>query len=188
MRSFFALIPFVAFASAYQVITPNQSVNWTTAGSNTVTWQRVSTDAQNFTIVLVNQHQTPSYEQVLDALVDGTLNKVTVNAPSSGWPTGADFQVNFVQDSQDLTTIYAQSGQFSIEPPTTTSSSLGTTTTPFTPTITPTSTDTETDTDTDLNPTGSVTNTTAPTKNGADRITAAGSVGLIFGALAAIVL
>jgi hypothetical protein len=46
----------------------------------------------------------------------------------------------------------------------------------------------QTDSAGDLNPTDSATNTTAPGKNGADRITAAGSTGLIFAALVAFFL
>ena len=64
--------------------------------------------------------------------------------------------------------------------------------TPTNPTPTPTPTPTPaatTATDTGkLNPTSSLTNTTAPGKNSADRITAAGSTSLIFAALAAFIL
>jgi hypothetical protein len=189
MQFFFALIPFVALASAYQITSPGGAAGWTTAGPNVVAWQRVSTDALNFTLVLSNQAQTPSYSQVLAALVDGTLGTFTVSPPSTGYPTGNGFQVNFVQDTEHLSTIYAQSTQFAIAQATTTASSLSTATTPFTPTNpVATTTDTSTDTNTDLNPTGSLTNTTAPSKNGADRMAVAGSASLIFGALAAIVL
>ena len=55
MHFLFALIPFVALASAYQVTSPGGAAGWTTAGPNVLTWQRVSTDALNFTIVLNNQ-------------------------------------------------------------------------------------------------------------------------------------
>jgi hypothetical protein len=187
MQFLFALIPFVALASAYQITSPGGAAGWTTAGPNVVTWQRVSTDAANFTLLLVNQAKTPTYSQVLAALVDGTLGNFTVSPPSTGYPTGSGFQVNFVADTSDLSTIYAQSGQFTIGQATTTASALSTPITSFTPT-TAVPTTTDTNTGTDLNPTGSLTNTTAPSKNGADRITAAGSAGLIFGALAAIVL
>ncbi|KAI9467333.1 hypothetical protein BJY52DRAFT_1220048 [Lactarius psammicola] len=182
MQFFFTLLSFVALASAYQVTSPGGAAGWTIAGPNVVTWQRVSTDALNFTIVLSNQAQTPNYQQVLAALVDGTLGRFTVSPPSTGFPTGTGFRVNLVQDSQNLNTIYAQSEQFSITQPTTTVTSSRTTTTPFTSTS-----NTLTNTDTDLNPTGSLTNTTAPS-NGADRMATAGSAGLIFGVLAAMVL
>ncbi|KAH9071572.1 Ser-Thr-rich glycosyl-phosphatidyl-inositol-anchored membrane family-domain-containing protein [Lactarius deliciosus] len=182
MQFFFTLLSFVALASAYQVTSPGGSSGWTIAGPNVVTWQRVSTDPLNFTIVLSNQARTPSYQQVLAALIDGNLGKFTVSPPSTGFPTGTGFQVNLVKDSENLSTIYAQSQQFAIVQATTTTSSSLTATTPFTTRVA-----TNTDTNTDLNPTGSLTNTTAPS-NGADRITAAGSAGLVFGVLAAMVL
>ncbi|KAH8982792.1 hypothetical protein EDB92DRAFT_1621215 [Lactarius akahatsu] len=181
MQFFFSLLSFVALASAYRVTSPGGSSGWTIAGPNVVTWERVSTDALNFTIVLSNQARTPSYQQVLAALVDGTPGKFIVRPPSTGFPTGTGFQVNLVEDSENLSTIYAQSQQFSIVQATTTTSSSLT----ATPLTTPAATNT--DTNTDLNPTGSLTNTTAPS-NGADRISAAGSASLIFGVLAAMVL
>jgi hypothetical protein len=55
MRSLFALTAFVSSAFAYQILTPGTSNDWTTAGPNQVTWQQVSTDALNFTMLLVNQ-------------------------------------------------------------------------------------------------------------------------------------
>ncbi|KAH9042864.1 hypothetical protein EDB84DRAFT_899140 [Lactarius hengduanensis] len=183
MQFFFTLLSFVALASAYQVSSPGGSSGWTIAGPNVVTWQRVNTDALNFTIVLSNQARTPSYQQVLAALVDGTLGKFTVSPPSTGFPTGTGFQVNLVADSQNLNSIFAQSQQFSILQATTTTSSSLT----ATPLFSTTPAATNTDTNTDLNPTGSLTNTTAPS-NGADRISAAGSASLIFGVLAAMVL
>jgi len=45
-----------------------------------------------------------------------------MNPPSGGWPTGAHFRVNFVRDTNSLSTIYAQSVEFSILPPNGTSS------------------------------------------------------------------
>jgi len=187
MQFFFALIPFLALASAYQVTSPGGAAGWTTAGPNVVTWQRVSTDQQNFTIVLSNQARTPSYQQVLAALVDGSLGKFTVSPPSTGFPTGSGFQVNLVNDTENLNTILAQSQQFSIVTATTTGSFSGTIIS-STPTSAGTPTDTNnantgTDTNTALNPTGSTSKT-----SGAGRITAGGSAGLIFGALAALVL
>ena len=60
MRSLFTLFFLVASACAYQVLTPGNSVGWTTAGNNNVTWTRVSTDPTTFTMVLVNQVRSPS--------------------------------------------------------------------------------------------------------------------------------
>jgi hypothetical protein len=59
--------------------------------------------------------------QVLAALVDGTLGKSNMNPPSGGWPTGAHFRVNLVKDTNSLSSIYAQSVEFSILPPNATS-------------------------------------------------------------------
>lgn len=55
--------------------------------------------------------------QILAALVDGTTGSQQMNPPSGGWPTGSGFRVNLVQDAQDLNTILAQSGTFSIVNP-----------------------------------------------------------------------
>ena len=49
-----------ASAFAYQVTEPTNATGWTTAGSNVVAWDKVSTDPANFTIVLVNQVCTDS--------------------------------------------------------------------------------------------------------------------------------
>jgi hypothetical protein len=106
-----------------------------------------------------------------------------------------------------LTTILAQSSQFAITQSNTTSttapsnavyvffSSLGAHHRPLRlshclPLLFSTSASNPSQTDSagDLNPTDSATNTTGSSKNGADRITAAGSTGLIFAALAAFFL
>ena len=63
----------------------------------------------------------PAGQEVLIATVDGTQNSIAVPAPSGGFPTGTGFQVNFVKDPQDLNTILAQSNQFSITQPNTSS-------------------------------------------------------------------
>ena len=56
MRSLlFTLISLVSSACAYLVLTPGNADRWTTAGPNTVTWQMVNTDPQNFAMLLVNQ-------------------------------------------------------------------------------------------------------------------------------------
>ena len=49
------VLSLVASALAYAVSKPGTGDNWTTTGPNVVNWSRVSTDAQNFTIVLSNQ-------------------------------------------------------------------------------------------------------------------------------------
>src|SRR5882757_6042190 len=56
----------------------------------------------------------PSGQEVLIATVDGTLGIISIPAPSGGFVVGNGFQVNFVNDSQHLSSILAQSQQFSI--------------------------------------------------------------------------
>lgn len=56
-------------------------------------------------------------DQVLAALVDGTLGSITANAPSGGWPIGVGFHVNLVQDADSLSTVLAKSPQFNITAP-----------------------------------------------------------------------
>jgi len=114
MRTVAAVLAFAASALAYQVTSPNNSTGWTTSGPNTVTWTMVSTDPSNFTVVLSNQASFPPEQQILAALVQGSLGHLTVNPPSGGWKAGTGFQVNFVKDATDLDTILAQSNQFTI--------------------------------------------------------------------------
>ena len=66
-------------------------------------------------LILSNpQVQQPPTSQILDALVDGTLGKITVNPPSGGWKAGKGFRVNLVADTEHLSSILAQSPQFDI--------------------------------------------------------------------------
>ena len=62
-----------------------------------------------------SQVQQPATSQILDALVVGSLGKITVNPPSGGWKAGKGFRVNLVADTEHLTTILAQSEQFDIK-------------------------------------------------------------------------
>lgn len=110
----------------------------------------VSTDKQNFTIVLDNQvrvvekrpfiqaasltarfpqNMTGFQPQVLAALVDGGLGSTTVLPPNGyngEWPEGEHFRVNFVQNENSISSIYAQSGEFEIKASTSSSSTSGT--------------------------------------------------------------
>jgi hypothetical protein len=123
MHAFTAVIvSFAAAAAAYRVTTPNGVQGWTTSGAQPLAWDRVSTDPLNFTAVLVNEGITPTYSQILAALVDGNLGQTALNPPSNGWPVGGGFQVNLVQDEQSLNTILAQSPTFNITPPTSSTS------------------------------------------------------------------
>ncbi|KAH9850010.1 hypothetical protein C2E23DRAFT_837018 [Lenzites betulinus] len=124
MRSIAVLFALAASAFAYSVTEPTNSTGWTTSGPNEVSWTKVDTDAANFTIVLVNQASFPPTSQILDALVDASLGKITVNPPSGGWKTGTGFQVNLVKDAENTNTILAQSDQFTIS--TSTSSTFST--------------------------------------------------------------
>jgi hypothetical protein len=56
----------------------------------------------------------PSGQEVLIATVDGSLGVISIPAPSGGFVVGNGFQVNFVNDTQHLSAILAQSSQFSI--------------------------------------------------------------------------
>jgi hypothetical protein len=105
---------------AYTVTVPNDSTGWTNSGSQPLAWQRVNTDPLNFTVALVNQGQNPPINQILAALVDGTLLNTTVNPTGGGWPTGKGFQVNLLA-SDSNSTILAQSNQFTISAGNTTS-------------------------------------------------------------------
>ncbi|KIY50035.1 hypothetical protein FISHEDRAFT_57757 [Fistulina hepatica ATCC 64428] len=111
-----SLITFVlaSTALAYEITSPNADEGWTNSGAQTVSWSTVSTDASNFTILLINQSNNQDYSQVLDSLVEGDLDTISVNAPSGGWPTGSDYRVNFVKSSEETSTIYAQSDEFNI--------------------------------------------------------------------------
>lgn len=60
------------------------------------------------------QNVTGFQDQVLAALVDGTLGKTSLNPQNGGWPTGSHFRLNLVQDDRDLNAILAQSPEFSI--------------------------------------------------------------------------
>jgi hypothetical protein len=155
MRSFIALIlAFSASALAYQVTSPNQSQGWTNSGAQTLTWQRVNTDALNFTAVLTNEDRNvmPNNNQVLAALIDGTKGTTTVNPPSAGWPTGDGFRVNFVQDASNLNTILAQSSQFSIKAANGSSTTVSGSATTVAASAIPSSTDSSAATPTDATP------------------------------------
>jgi len=155
MRAVALILAFLTSALAYQVLVPNASQGWTNQGGQPFSWQRVSTDPLNFTVVLDNQSISGYTPQVLAALVDGTLGSTTLNPPSGGWTTGTNFRINLVQDPNDLSTIYAQSVDFSITQGNgTTSSSATVPATTFVTTTSSTSTGTGTDSG-QVAPTGS---------------------------------
>ena len=55
MRTIASVLAFAASALAYSVVAPTNATGFVNDGQNTVSWTKVSTDAANFTIVLVNQ-------------------------------------------------------------------------------------------------------------------------------------
>ncbi|KAJ3488790.1 hypothetical protein NLI96_g2576 [Meripilus lineatus] len=175
MRTFFAIVAFATSALAYQVTSPTNATGWTTAGPNTVSWTRVSTDPTNFTIVLNNQAQFPPTTQVLKALVDGTsATSIVVDAPSGGWVAGSGFQVNLVASAQELTTILAQSGQFTIKDAVASSSSVSGSQSKTTLSVAPTAATTSPTTASSggaLNPSASDTPNPSGTPNGAGALT-----------------
>ncbi|KAJ7178947.1 hypothetical protein C8R46DRAFT_1071967 [Mycena filopes] len=126
-----AAFAFVASVSAITITSPTTTKGWSNVGSNT--------DPLNFTMILDGN----TYNQVLAALVTTSDKTATVNAPSSngGWPApGNDYRINFVQDQDHTSTIYAQSSQFNITAPATpsgSSTSQSTASTPVTPPSTP---------------------------------------------------
>ncbi|KAF8842719.1 hypothetical protein BDN67DRAFT_898623 [Paxillus ammoniavirescens] len=119
MRAFVTVLFAVSSAFAYQVTSPGNTQGWTSTGPNTLEWVRVATDPLNFTAVLTNTNRAvmPQNDQVLNALVDGTLGTIVCNPPSGGWPLGSGFRVNLAQDAQHLDTLLAQSNEFSITLP-----------------------------------------------------------------------
>ena len=61
MRVFLALLSLAATAFAYQVTSPNSQESWYSHGTVTVSWQRVDTDAEYFTMVLYNDVNTSAH-------------------------------------------------------------------------------------------------------------------------------
>ncbi|PPR04062.1 hypothetical protein CVT24_010637 [Panaeolus cyanescens] len=112
MRAFAVLFCLFASSLAYSVTRPSTGQGWNNDGGQVLSWQRVDTDRANFTAVLINPNQE---QQILAALVDGTLGTAKMNPPSGGWPTGNGFRVRLVRDSQSLSSILAESQTFEIE-------------------------------------------------------------------------
>ncbi|KIM33319.1 hypothetical protein M408DRAFT_61759 [Serendipita vermifera MAFF 305830] len=107
---------------AYRITTPSDSgvsgESWTSAGPNTITWERVSTDPDTFSVVLVNEDRSLlPMNQILASNVDGTALSIAIS-PASGetFPLGNGFRINFIKSDNEMNTIYAQSSQFRIFP------------------------------------------------------------------------
>ncbi|KAJ2931708.1 hypothetical protein H1R20_g5529, partial [Candolleomyces eurysporus] len=101
----------------YTLLSPNESEGWTNQGPQRMTWTRVATDRENFTVVLTNPNTAlmPA-PQVLAALVDGSLGNTTLNPPSAGWPSpGTGYVLRMVAEATNINSILAQSPSFEIE-------------------------------------------------------------------------
>ncbi|KAI0048022.1 hypothetical protein FA95DRAFT_1605561 [Auriscalpium vulgare] len=196
LRTAVAILSLAASTLAYSVSNPGTSLNWTTTGPNTVSWQRVSTDPSNFTLLLVNQDKTvlPSGSQVLSSFVDGSSASSFTVPSTTTLPAGDGFQVNLVQDANDLNAIYAQSQRFSIKQGTASSSPSSSASTSTSasaslhPSITsgassPSNSAGSTDGG-DLNPT-SITNTTAAPNAAGRLVSTSGGVMILLAALGA---
>lgn len=111
------LLSLLSSAFAFQVTSPGQRHSWTNNGPQTVSWQRVSTDATQFALILTNENRSLMPDNIVlasnvDAVSANTLN---VSPPSSGWPApGSGYRVNMVRSATDENTIYAQSTEFDI--------------------------------------------------------------------------
>jgi len=117
-----ALAALATLSSAYEITVPVKNATWFSRMNEPVAWVKNGTDASNFTIVLV---EGGSQIGVLAAFVNGNqVNSSELVRPTSGgFPTGNNFQIQLVQDPQNLGTIYATSEVFNILPNTTTTSS-----------------------------------------------------------------
>ncbi|KAJ2916418.1 hypothetical protein MD484_g4015, partial [Candolleomyces efflorescens] len=158
----------------YTVTSPNQSQGWTNQGAQRLTWTRVATDRENFTVVLTNPSTAlmPA-PQVLAALVDGSLGNTTLNPPSAGWPSpGTGYVLNIVAEATNLNSILAQSPPFEIELSTVVPSSTRTTASGSTQTTLPNG--------------AQATDDTVPNKNGAMSIAAPAALAALAGLVPAL--
>ncbi len=60
--SFASVLAFALSAAALSVTVPNNSSGWISQGTNTLSWNRVSTDPTNFTVVLTNTVRSKSFQ------------------------------------------------------------------------------------------------------------------------------
>jgi len=110
---FSASLLFVATALGISVTSPVEGASWDASKSTqSVAWDFVSTDTPSLSISLVNMVVNPSVNIVLKEDVTTSSGSATVNAPSSGWPTGKGYQINLIQKNNNA--ILAQSQQFNI--------------------------------------------------------------------------
>ena len=115
--SLVALLSAISAVTALQVTSPGNTSSWTSTGSNSIAWQRVSTDPTNFTVVLTNTDRSvlPTNDQVLINFVQAdSQSSTSFDAPDGGLNVGGNYRVNLVKSSDELSTIYAQSDEFEI--------------------------------------------------------------------------
>ncbi|TGO62725.1 hypothetical protein BOTNAR_0109g00010 [Botryotinia narcissicola] len=127
----FSLTTLVAAASAYTVLTPALNSTVAKGKSTSVTWSSVDTDASQFSIYLVNFKDWPPTVISLAQNVPQSAKSVDVTIPCDvssdyGW------QLNFINGTNTYV-IYAQSNAFSltgscVDPTTSSSVSVATTT------------------------------------------------------------
>ncbi|KAK0453404.1 hypothetical protein EV421DRAFT_679659 [Armillaria borealis] len=114
---FFAVSLSLLFATstlAYEIVEPSGTKGWTNFGSNTISWNRVNTDAMTVTLILTNENRTALPQDQIVASLNGTLLTAQVYPPTGGWPIGSTFRINFVKDPQSPHTILAQTSEFDI--------------------------------------------------------------------------
>ncbi|ODN98061.1 hypothetical protein I350_07703 [Cryptococcus amylolentus CBS 6273] len=103
------LLATLAVSNALQVTSPTEDDVWSSSGSQTISWDSVSTDPDTFVIELVESGGQNGVTIVKNQTSsDGS---VTVSYPDGDWPTGTAFQVNLLSAKS---AILAQSDQFNI--------------------------------------------------------------------------
>jgi len=116
------VLSFVASTLGYMVIFPNgdDGTGWTTQGPQLVNWTFVSTDPPNFVLNLTNQQMFGFVPMTLVNEVTGSTGSIEVNPPSGGFKPGSNYRIDFVtspEDPNDSGGILAQSNQFNITGP-----------------------------------------------------------------------
>ncbi|TYJ51887.1 hypothetical protein B9479_007510 [Cryptococcus floricola] len=103
------LLATLAVSNALQVTSPTEDDVWSSSGSQTISWDAVSTDPDTFVIELVESGGQNGVTIVKNQT--SSDNSVTVSYPDGDWPTGTAFQINLLSAKS---AILAQSDQFNI--------------------------------------------------------------------------
>ena len=81
-------------------------------------------------LLLQDRSVLPVNNQILVNFVDATSqDALSIAAPSGGFPVGGGFRINLIKDANDVSTIYAQSGDFNITAGSSSGSASGSTVT-----------------------------------------------------------